>query len=182
MFLPWEKKIPLWSAAVVIAAAALLILVQSGCGPAPEPAPAATPAPVVTPAPAAAAVTPAAPSGIRFRAARTGGVLIVEEPEGAPAPPASRRPFQDHFVVIKVADPDAALPALEGLLGEMGGSAIGYPVKGFENLQPNERLALFDQRDYQGFLQALEKLGKVEYPPLDDSDFITVRLTLLKAE
>jgi len=175
MFIPWEKKIPLWAGGVVLAAVSLMVLFGAGCGDGscPPGEDVAVTAPTVPPQPAPTRPLP------RLRAGRTGGILIVEEPEGLPPrknPPPEA--WGDHFVTIVVADSVGTLDRIDSLVGELGGSIIGHPVKGFENMGPNEKLVLFDGRVYPIFLERLKEIGQLKHPPVQDAEFITARLTV----
>ncbi|HOO76837.1 MAG TPA: zf-HC2 domain-containing protein [bacterium] len=180
MFLPWEKKIPLWSAAVVLAAVVVLVMTQVGCDGgscpvAPSGSGEAAAAPTAPPA------TPPAAAHPRLRSAPSGGVLIIEEPEGGPSSggPPPEMVFQDHFVTLTSSDPGTALVAVENTVGELGGQLIGYPITGFENVEENERVVVFDLGGYKDFLDRLKTLGELTYEPVKNSEFVTAKVTVV---
>ncbi|MFH1038556.1 MAG: hypothetical protein V1789_07825 [PVC group bacterium] len=147
---------------------------------------------------------PAAPAAgqevapIRLEQSKSGSVLILEEDEtgaapkdpavkddglsGQPAPalPPGHRAFRDQHVRFYVEDLPTGLDRAIKAAAASGGQLITYPIKGFDNMGPNERTLVFDARVYPSFLTKLEALGTVESPELGPSDFITVRLTVLK--
>ncbi|MCX6349066.1 MAG: zf-HC2 domain-containing protein [Candidatus Aureabacteria bacterium] len=179
----WERKAPLFTAAAVLVLLTAISLRLSSCAAAPKgtPASAPPPAPLITPSPLPAAAPEAQP--VRLRQSQVGSVLVLEEeapsPGGEPAPAGDYDPFQDHVVKLYVPDVSAGLPEAVNLAQAGGAQAINYPVKGFENLGPNERILVFDIRTYRPFLEKLKGLGRAEYLPLVRSDYVTVRLTVL---
>ena len=130
---------------------------------------------------------------IRLQQSSSGGVFILEEGDDAkkkpPAgkeglddrrrPPAKYPAFRDQHVTVYV---DAVGPALEEavkLAVSSGAQVINHPIKGFENMGPNERTLLFDYRTFRPYLKKLEAVGKIEHPKVERSEFVTVRLTVL---
>ena len=89
------------------------------------------------------------------------------------------RPFQDQRVKLFVPEVESALPRAVEIAQGSGGQVINYPIKGFENMGPNEKTIVFDMRTYDSFLTKLRALGRIEHPPVIRSDYVTVRLTLL---
>ena len=182
LFLPWEKKIPVLAALLVLLLIIPLALHQIGCEQKKR-----------EKIPAVSAPTPGEkPAPVKLRKSSHGSVLILDEGTGkgkAPAagqdiPPAKRklpdyRPFQDQQVKLFVPDVKSALPQAVKVAQESGGQVITYSIKGFENMGPNEKTLVFDMRSYPPFLKKLESLGRIEHPPLIRSDYVTVRLTLL---
>ena len=170
-----------------------ILLALNGCGPCPvDDRPAAPPVP--TPVPEAEAEAPP----IRLQPASGSGVLILEEDSdaswqqetapddeglsGQPAPPlpAGHQGFRDHPVVLYVPDPAAGLKNAAQAAAATGGQVINYPISGFENLGPDERILVFDARTYQSFLQRVRAQGEAVYSEIGPSDFVTVRLTVQK--
>ncbi len=166
-------------------------LALSGCGPGPVEERPVAPA-AKTPLPAAEAGAPP----IRLQPASGSGVLILEEDSdaswqqepapddeglsGRPAPPlpAGHQGFRDHHVVFYVSDPAAGLENALRTAAATGGQVINYPISGFENLEPDERILVFDARTYQSFLRRLRAQGEAVYSEIGPSDFVTVRLTV----
>ena len=183
LFLPWEKKIPLLVAALTVAGLIAFSLFQVGCEFKPEEKDtslsAFTPPPPSSPAPVGEA--PAA----KLRRSRMSSVLVLDEPEGAgekPAGPAPQRPFQDQHVKLRVPEVPTGLRKSVELTLASGGQLINHPVKGFDNMGPHEKILVFPLANYRNFLRRLQALGTVEHPPLINSDFVTVRLTVLPQE
>ncbi len=168
-------------------------LALAGCGPCPVEERSAPPPPA-TPAPEPAAELPP----VRLQPAAGSGVLILEEESDAawqqqpapddegltarPAPPLppGHQGFRDHQVILYVADPAAGLDGALRAAVATGGQVITYPISGFEDLGPDERVLVFDARTYPHFLRRLRELGEAEYSELGSSDFVTVRLTVRK--
>lgn len=131
---------------------------------------------------------------IRLKPSGRGGVLVLEE-EGAeeespPAgdeglsgessrPRADHPPFQDHHVKLYAAAVGPALGRAVNIAVASGAQVITYPIKGFENMGPNEKTLVFDYRTYRPFLKKVEALGRLEYGEIIRSDFVTVRFTVL---
>lgn len=181
MLLPWEKKIPLLVAAIAVITVIVFSLCQLGCEFKPEektsPSPAFTPAP----SPRLTPVAEAAPA--KLRRSRMSSVLVLDEPEeaaGKPAGPPSSRAFQDQQAKLYVQEVSSALKKAVDLTLASGGQLISYPIKGFENMGPHERILIFPLVQYRNFLARLQTLGRVEHPPLISSDYVTVRLTVLR--
>ncbi len=148
---------------------------------------------VVSRTPGAEIQAPAA----RLEKSKSGSVLILEEGENADVPvetngkddglsgrparalPPDYRAFRDQHVIFYVEDIPAGLESATKAAMDSGGQMISYPIKGFENMGPNERTLVFESRAYPSFLAKLEALGTVESPELGRSDFVTVRLTVL---
>ncbi|MEA1928723.1 MAG: hypothetical protein U9N73_10995 [Candidatus Auribacterota bacterium] len=166
-----------------------LLLGGMGCGqesspsqPAPEPEP--------------TAMVEKEAAEIHLRQSKSGSVLILEEPESgkkAPAPdddslsgkaakplPAGYKAFRDQHVKLYVKDIPAGLDKAVQAAQASSGQVINHPIKGFENMGPNEKTLVFDSRTYPAFLKKLKLLGKVEFPELGPCDYVTVRLTVLK--
>lgn len=133
---------------------------------------------------------------IRLRQAKTGSVLILEEPatpeksadqgddslSGRPAEPlpAGYRAFRDQHIKLYVDDVAAALGQAVQAARAASGEVINHPIKGFENMGPNEKTLVFDSRTYPMFVKKLKLIGEVESPEIGPSDYVTVRLTVLK--
>jgi len=151
-------------------------LALSGCGPGPVEERPVAPA-AKTPLPAAEAGAPPIRSDASWQ----------QEPapddeglSGRPAPPlpAGHQGFRDHHVVFYVSDPAAGLENALRTAAATGGQVINYPISGFENLEPDERILVFDARTYQSFLRRLRAQGEAVYSEIGPSDFVTVRLTV----
>lgn len=167
----------------------LFSLGQVGCGVKVEEEPAAPPPSPPVPQPTAVEGAPP----VRLQQSQAGSVLILEEvvegdtsPVGAPTPlkrqPPDYDPFQDQHVRLYVRDVDPSLKAATQVALSSGGQVINYPIKGFENMGPHERTLVFDIRTYRPFLKKLQSIGRVEHPEIAPSDFVTVRLTVLREE
>lgn len=170
----WERWAPLYAAGLAITALVVITLRLTSCASAP--ASGTPPAPALSPSPAPA---PTAVPPVRLRQGPSGSVLVLEEEGSAPAPEGDYDPFQDHLVTLRVGDVSAALPRAVDLALAGGAQPINYPVKGFENLGPNERVLVFDIRTYRPFLEKIAEIGRVECLPLKRSDYVTVRLTVV---
>lgn len=162
-------------------------LALAGCGPCPVEERS------VSPPPAAPAAEPPA---VRLQPAAGSGVLILEEDVDAswqqqpspdedglaerPAPPlpSGHQGFRDHHVVFYAADPAAGVEDALQAAAAAGGQVISYPISGFEDLGPDERVLVFDARTYPHFLRRLGELGEAVYAEVGPSDFVTVRLTV----
>jgi len=135
-------------------------------------------------------------AGIQLRQAKSGSVLILEEPEvdkkdlgseddslsgrpAAPLPPGYKA-FRDQHIKLYVKDIPTGLSKAVQLAQASSGQVINHPIKGFENMGPNEKTLVFDSRTYPAFVEKLKPLGKVECPEIGPSDYITVRLTVLE--
>ena len=179
-----DKKSPWLYMALILPV--LFLLVPGGCGVKVEEEPAAPPAPAPTPVPKTAAPQDEPP--IRLRQGQAGSVLILEEGgEGAPGEakpkkrlPPNYDPFQDQHVKVYVEEVGPSLKSAVQTAISSGGQVINHPIKGFENMGPNERTLVFDIRTYRPFLKKLRAVGRVEHPEIVRSDFVTVRLTILK--
>jgi hypothetical protein len=135
---------------------------------------------------------------IQLRQAKSGSVLILEEPasdekdsasdddslSGRPAKklPAGYKAFRDQHIKFYVEDIPTGLDKVVEIAQASSGQVINHPIKGFENMGPNEKTLVFDSRTYPLFLEKLRSLGKVESPEIGPSDYITVRLTVLKEQ
>jgi len=134
--------------------------------------------------------------GIHLRQAKSGSVLILEEPAvdkedlgseddslsgrpAAPLPPGYKA-FRDQHIKLYVEDIPTGLNKAVQLAQASSGQVINHPIKGFENMGPNEKTLVFDSRTYPAFVEKLKPLGKVECPEIGPSDYITVRLTVLE--
>lgn len=133
---------------------------------------------------------------IHLRQAKSGSVLILEEPEsdktdlasdddslsGRPAKklPVGYKAFRDQHIKLYVNDIPTGLDKAIQVAQDSSGQVINHPIKGFENMGPNEKTLVFDSRTYPSFLKKLKELGKVECPEIGLSDYITVRLTVLE--
>ena len=136
--------------------------------------------------------------GVRLAQSKSGSVLILEEPDvgktapaakddslsGRPATklPAGYKAFRDQHVRIYVGDIQAGLEEALKVAVASGGQVINHPVKGFDNMGPNERTLVFDYRTYPSFLERLQAQGKVVHPEIGPCDYVTVRLTVLEEE
>jgi hypothetical protein len=134
--------------------------------------------------------------GIHLRQAKSGSVLILEEPSadkkdsgpeddslsGRPAAPlpAGYNAFRDQHIKLYVEDIPTGLNKAVQVAQSSSGQVINHPIKGFENMGPNEKTLVFDSRTYPSFVEKLKPLGKVECPEIGPSDYITVRLTVLE--
>ena len=133
---------------------------------------------------------------IHLRQAKSGSVLILEEPEsakkdlapeddsltGRPAKklPAGYKAFRDQHIKLYVGDVPTGLEKAVEVARASSGQVIPHDIKGFEKMGPNEKTLVFDSRTYPSFLKKLKSLGKVECPEIGPSDYITVRLTVLE--
>jgi hypothetical protein len=174
---PWERWAPLYAAGLAVVILIVLTLRLTSCSAVPGRGAVPVPAPVLSPTPTPVSTPEDRP--VRLRQSQSGSVLVLEEEGAAPAPAGDYDPFQDHLVTLRVRDVAAGLPQALDLALAAGAQAISYPVKGFENLGPNERVLVFDIRTYRPFLEKLGSLGRVEYAPLARSDYVTVRLTVV---
>ena len=133
---------------------------------------------------------------IHLRQAKSGSVLILEEPatekkdsspdeddslSGRPAEPlpAGYKAFRDQHIKLYVEDIPTGLGKAIEVAQASSGQVINHPIKGFENMGPNEKTLVFDSRTYSSFLEKLKSLGKVESPEVGPCDYVTVRLTLI---
>ena len=135
---------------------------------------------------------------IHLRQSKSGSVLILEEPasnkkgpvpeddslSGRPAKklPTGYKAFRDQYIKLYVDDIPAGLDKAVQAAQASSGQVINHPIKGFENMGPNEKTLVFDSRTYPSFLKKLKSLGKVESPEVGPSDYITVRLTVLEKQ
>lgn len=135
---------------------------------------------------------------IRLRQAKSGSVLILEEPvsdknnlasgddslSGRPAEPLppGYKAFRDQHIKLYLDNISIGLNKAVEAAQASSGEVINHPIKGFENMGPNEKTLVFDSRTYPSFVEKLKLLGKVESPEIGPSDYITVRLTVLKEE
>ena len=135
---------------------------------------------------------------IHLRQSKSGSVLILEEPasekkdsspkddslSGRPAEklPTGYKAFRDQHIKLYVDDVQTGLDKALEVAQASSGQVINHPIKGFENMGPNEKTLVFDSRTYPSFLKKLKSLGKVESPELGPSDYITVRLTVLEKQ
>ncbi len=183
-----KYKKSLWFCSALIPAA-LFLLVPAGCGVKVEEdkAPPIARIPDLTPKTTA----PREETPVRLLQGQAGSVLILEEGEAeetGEAPEAKKRrpptydPFQDQHVKVYVKEVEPSLKEAVQTATSSGGQIINHPVKGFEKMGPNERILVFDIRTYRSFLKKLEAVGMVEYQEIVQSDFVTVRLTILKEE
>jgi len=133
---------------------------------------------------------------IHLRQSKSGSVLILEEPagdkkdatpkddslSGRPAKklPAGYKAFRDQHIKLYVDDIPTGLDKAVQMAQDSSGQVINHPIKGFENMGPNEKTLVFDSRTYPSFLKKLKSLGKVECPEIGPSDYITVRLTVME--
>jgi len=133
---------------------------------------------------------------IQLRQAKSGSVLILEEPasdkkdsspkddslSGRPAKklPAGYKAFRDQHIKFYVEDISTGLDKAVEVAQASSGQVINHPIKGFENMGPNEKTLVFDSRTYPSFLEKLRSLGKVESPEVGSCDYVTVRLTLIE--
>ncbi len=149
-----------------------------------------------SPEPAAESLGEKEVDGIHLRQAKSGSVLILEEPAvdkidasseddslsgrpAAPLPPGYKA-FRDQHIKLYVEDIPTGLNKAVELAQASSGQVINHPIKGFENMGPNEKTLVFDSRTYPAFVEKLKPLGKVECPEIGPSDYITVRLTVLE--
>ncbi len=130
---------------------------------------------------------------ITLQTSASGGVLILEEGEdqkksppggddglsGRKPPPADYPAFRDQHVKIYAAEVDPALNRAVQLAATSGAQVIDYPIKGFENMGPNEKTLVFDYRTFRPYLKKIGSLGRIEHPEIERSDYVTVRLTVL---
>ena len=135
-------------------------------------------------------------AGIQLRQAKSGSVLILEEPEsakkdlapeddslsGRPAEPlpAGYKAFRDQHIKLYVDNLPTGLNKAVQMAQDSSGQVINHPIKGFENMGSNEKTLVFDSRTYPLFVKKLKSLGKVECPEIGPSDYITVRLTVME--
>jgi len=133
---------------------------------------------------------------IHLRQAKSGSVLILEEPEsakkdlapeddslsGRPAEPlpAGYKAFRDQHIKLYVDNLPTGLNKAVQMAQDSSGQVINHPIKGFENMGSNEKTLVFDSRTYPLFVKKLKSLGKVECPEIGPSDYITVRLTVME--
>ncbi len=133
---------------------------------------------------------------IHLRQAKSGSVLILEEPasdkkgsapdddslSGRPAEPlpAGYKAFRDQHIKLYVEDIPTGLDKAVEVARASSGQVINHPIKGFENMGPNEKTLVFDSRTYPSFLEKLKSLGKVDSPEVGPCDYVTVRLTLIE--
>ena len=136
--------------------------------------------------------------GVRLTQSKSGSVLVLEEPEakqkepsskdnglsGRPARklPAGYKTFRDQHVHFYAKDIQTGLKDALQSASAAGGRVITHPVKGFDNMGPNERTLVFDARTYPSFLKRLQSQGKVEHPEIGPCDYVTIRLTVLEAK
>ncbi len=150
----------------------------------------------VSPPPAAKAAVEPKADDIHLRQSKSGSVLILEEPagdkkaadpkdnslSGRPAKklPSGYKAFRDQHIKLYVDDLPTGLDRAVQMAQDSSGQVINHPIKGFENMGPNEKTLVFDSRTYPSFLKKLKSLGKVECPEIGPSDYITVRLTVME--
>ena len=135
-------------------------------------------------------------ANIKLEQSSSGGVLILDEgeeskktvPSGDEGLSGKKRPrppfpaFRDQHVKLYAADVTSALPEAVRLAAASGAQVINYPIKGFENMGPNEKTLVFDYRTFGPYLKKLSSLGRIEHPKIERSEFVTVRLTVLSEE
>ena len=150
----------------------------------------------VSPPPEAKAAVEPKADDIHLRQSKSGSVLILEEPasdkkdsapdddslSGRPAKklPAGYKAFRDQHIKLYVEDIPTGLDKAVEVARSSSGQVINHPIKGFENMGPNEKTLVFDSRTYPSFLEKLKSLGEVESPEVGPCDYVTVRLTLIE--
>jgi len=181
LLLPWEKKIPILAGFLTLLFVIPLVFHQIGC----DQKKTGKTAAVSLPTPGQKQPP------VKLRKSSHGSVLILDEGGAKGKKTAggeinhpnqkmpNYRPFQDQQVKVFVSDVEGALPRAVKIALGAGGQVIKYPIKGFENMGPNEKTLVFDMRTYRPFLKKLQVLGRVEHPPIVRSDYVTVRMTLL---
>ena len=169
----------------------ILLAVAAGCD-RKCPAPAAT-----TPAPdSSASADEEKVEKIKLEQSSSGGVLILDEGDtgdtqatgaddglsGKKKPRVDYPPFRDQHVKLYVDNINSAFPEAVRMASASGAQVIDYAIKGFENMGPNEKTLVFDYRTFRPYLKKISALGRVEHLPIERSDFVTVRLTVLSEE